>query len=162
MAPLCYVLITIFMGELSPISGVCNLCSKRSFNYFGVLAHDYDVCMWYLQVQRRITHGLPEYSLAELFWRWEYIQENAVFILTHWGRVTHICVGNLAILGSDNGLLPGRRQTIVWNNTGILLIRPSETNFSGILIKIHSFHSRKYFWKYRLENGGHVVSTSMC
>ena len=24
--------------------------------------------------------------------------------LTHWGRVTHICVGNLTIIGSDNGL----------------------------------------------------------
>ena len=26
--------------------------------------------------------------------------------LTHWGRVTHICVGNLTIIGSDNGLSP--------------------------------------------------------
>ena len=32
--------------------------------------------------------------------------------LTHWGRVTHICVGKL-ILGSDNGLSPGRRQAII-------------------------------------------------
>ena len=32
--------------------------------------------------------------------------------LTHWGRVTHICVGNLTIIGSDNGLSPGRRQAI--------------------------------------------------
>ena len=23
-------------------------------------------------------------------------------LLTHWGRVTHICVGNLTIIGSDN------------------------------------------------------------
>ena len=28
--------------------------------------------------------------------------------LTHWGRVTHICVGNLTIIVSDNGLSPGR------------------------------------------------------
>ena len=34
-------------------------------------------------------------------------------LLTHWGRVTHICVGNLAIIGSDNGLSPGRRQAII-------------------------------------------------
>ena len=34
--------------------------------------------------------------------------------LTHWGRVTHICVGNLTIIGSDNGLPPGRRQAITW------------------------------------------------
>ena len=30
--------------------------------------------------------------------------------LTHWGRVTHICVGNLTTVCSDNGLSPGRRQ----------------------------------------------------
>ena len=24
-------------------------------------------------------------------------------LLTHWGRVMHICVGNLTIIGSDNG-----------------------------------------------------------
>ena len=29
--------------------------------------------------------------------------------LTHWGRATHICVGKLTIIGSDNGLSPGRR-----------------------------------------------------
>ena len=34
-------------------------------------------------------------------------------LLTHWSRVTHICVGNLAIIGSDNGLSPGRRQAII-------------------------------------------------
>ena len=33
--------------------------------------------------------------------------------LTHWGRVTHICVSKLAIIGSDNGLSPGRRQAII-------------------------------------------------
>ena len=36
--------------------------------------------------------------------------------LTHWGRVTHICVGNLTIIGPDNGLSPGRRQAIIWSN----------------------------------------------
>ena len=34
-------------------------------------------------------------------------------ILTHWGRVTHIYVSKLFILGSDNGLSPGRRQAII-------------------------------------------------
>ena len=38
--------------------------------------------------------------------------------LTHWGRVTHICVGNLTIIGPDNGLSPGRRQAIIWSNAG--------------------------------------------
>ena len=46
--------------------------------------------------------------------------------LTHWGRVTHICVDNLTIIGSDNGLLPGRRQAIILINAGILLIRSGD------------------------------------
>ena len=29
-------------------------------------------------------------------------------VLTHWGRVTHICVSKLTSIGSDNDLLPGR------------------------------------------------------
>ena len=29
---------------------------------------------------------------------------------THWSRVTHICVSKLTIIGSDNGLSPGRRS----------------------------------------------------
>ena len=33
--------------------------------------------------------------------------------LTDWGRVTHICVRKLTIIGSDNGLSPGRRQAII-------------------------------------------------
>ena len=71
--------------------------------------------------------------------------------LTHWGRVTHICVGKLTIIGSDNGLSPGRRQAIICTNGGILLIRPLGTNFSEILIGIQTFsfkkmHLRKRGW----------------
>ena len=63
--------------------------------------------------------------------------------LTHWGRVTHICVGKLTIIGSDNGLSPERRQTIIWTNAGILLIGPLGTNFSEILIVIQTFSLKK-------------------
>ena len=38
--------------------------------------------------------------------------------LTHWGRVTHKGVSNLTIIGSDNGLLPGGHQAIIWTNAG--------------------------------------------
>ena len=48
--------------------------------------------------------------------------------------MTHICVGKLTIIGSDNGLLPDRRQAIIWNNAGILSIGPLGTNLSEILI----------------------------
>ena len=42
--------------------------------------------------------------------------------LTHLNRVTHICVSKLTIIGSDNGLSPGRRQAIIWTNVGILFL----------------------------------------
>ena len=90
------------------------------------------------------------------------IEEAYFDTLTHWGRVTHICVGNLTIIGSDNGLSPGRRQAIIWANAGILLIGPLGTNLSEILVKIYIFSFRKCIWKCRLENGGHLVSASMC
>ena len=67
--------------------------------------------------------------------------------LTHWSRVTHICVGKLTIIGSDNGLSPGRRQGIIWTNAGILLIGPLATNFSQILIEIHIFSFKKMYLK---------------
>ena len=63
--------------------------------------------------------------------------------LTHWGRVTHICVSKLTIIGSDNGLSPGRRQAIIWTNAGLLLIGPLGTNFSEILIGISTFSFKK-------------------
>ena len=53
-------------------------------------------------------------------------------ILTHWGRATHICVGDKTIIGSDNGLSPGRRQAIICTNGGVLLIGTLGTNFSEI------------------------------
>ena len=68
-------------------------------------------------------------------------------VLAHWGRVTHICVDELTIICSDNGLSPGRRQAITWTNYGLLLIRPLGTNFSEILIEIPIFSFQKIHLK---------------
>ena len=67
------------------------------------------------------------------------------FDLTHSGRVTHICVGNLTVISSDNGLSPGRRQC--WTNAGILLIGPLGRNLGEILIEIHIFSYKKIHLK---------------
>ena len=64
-------------------------------------------------------------------------------VLTHWGRVTHIGVGKLTIIGSDNGLSPEWRQAIIWTNAWILLIGPLWTNFCEILIEIPTFSLKK-------------------
>ena len=52
------------------------------------------------------------------------IAHSPIFRLTHWGQVTQICAGKLTIIGSDNGLSPGRHQAIIWINDGMLLIGP--------------------------------------
>ena len=68
-------------------------------------------------------------------------------VLTHWGRVKQICVSKLTINGSDNGLLPIQRQTIIWTNAGILLIRTLATNFSETLIQTDTFSFKKMHFK---------------
>ena len=76
-----------------------------------------------------------------------WLQTKAFADLTHWGRATHICVSKLIIIASDNGLSPGRRQAIIWNNAGILSIRLLGTNFSEILIEILTFSFTKMHLK---------------
>ena len=88
-------------------------------------------------------------SVAFKLWRLEFTYLGLVISiwLTHWGRVTHICVSKLTIIGSDNGLSPGRRQAIIWTSAGILLIRPLGTNFNKMLIKILTFSFMKMLLK---------------
>ena len=59
----------------------------------------------------------------------------------------HKCVGNLTIIGLDNGLLPGRCQAIIWTNARILLSGPLGTSFNEILIKICTFSFKKVHLK---------------
>ena len=84
-------------------------------------------------------HGMDEFIQA--------MMQLLHISLTHWGRVTHICVSKLTIIGSDNGLSPGRRQASIWTNAGILLIRPLGTNFNEMLVEILTF----LFMKMRLK-----------
>ena len=77
-------------------------------------------------------------SIVSIWWR-----HHAADTLTHWGRVTHICVSKLTIIGSDNGLSPGRRQAIIWTNAGIFSIGPLGTNFNETSIEIHTSSFKK-------------------
>ena len=51
------------------------------------------------------------------------------------------------IIASVNGLLPGRRQAIVWTNAGIVLIWALGTNFSEPLSEIHTASFKKMHFK---------------
>ena len=88
---------------------------------------------------QEVTIGWLDNGLVRF--RWQTI------ILTHWGRVTHICISKLTIIGSVNGLSPGRRQAIIWTNAGILLIGPLGTNLSEILIEIYTFSFKNVVWE---------------
>ena len=98
------------------------------------------VIAWEIRAQRIITrfqsHTSSSGAKTEGFTLCSYA-------LTHWGQVTHICVSELTISGSDNGLSPGRRQAIIWNNAGLLLIEPLGTNVSEISIGIQTFTFKK-------------------
>ena len=80
------------------------------------------------------------YTLHSNTIHWKCFDSN---FTTVWGRVTHICVSELTIIGSEKGLSPGRRQTIIWNNAGLLSIEPLRTNFSDIWIGIQTFSFKK-------------------
>ena len=83
----------------------------------------------------------PTYKVCEVFPWYPIIS------ITHWGRMTHICVSKLTIIGSDNGLSPERRQANIWINAGILLIGTLGTYFSEISIGIQTFSFKKMHLK---------------
>ena len=110
-------------------------------------------CIYLFMVQYQINYAGKKPKLYEtspciyILRHHEKSESLEGFILTHWGRVTQICVGKLTIIGSDYGLSPGRRQAIIWTNAGILLIGPLGTNFSEILIAIETFSFKKMHLK---------------
>ena len=94
-----------------------------------------------LDIMSRVQYW---YSWVTFIWYYECINwKNGCCISTHCGRVMHICISKQTIIGSDNGLSTGRRQSIIWTNAGILLIGPLGTKFNEILIEIHTFSFKK-------------------
>ena len=63
-------------------------------------------------------------------------------MLTRRGRLAHIYVSKKVVIGSDNGILPERRQAINWTNAGILLIG-SRNSRSKTRNKIHQCLHKK-------------------
>ena len=67
--------------------------------------------------------------------------------ITHWSRVTHICINKLIIIGSNNGLSPVQHRAIIWTNAGLLLNGHTGTISSDISIEIHIFSFKKIHFK---------------
>ena len=107
-----------------------------------------EIISWYEPSPLRFSQTIQTKSKPfECLWKKHFCVITRWPCLTHWGRVTHISVSNTTIIGSDNGLSPGRRQAIIWTNAGILLIGPLGTNFSEILAKIITSPFKKMYLK---------------
>ena len=119
-------------------------------SYIVLLAYRHSLCLNSINIAIWHDHWFHQaYGVCSTLWLSFY--EVTVFTcttnLTHWGRATHICVGKLTTIGSDNGLSPRWRQVIIWTIAGILLIGPLGTNFSEIKIGIQTFSSQKMHLK---------------
>ena len=57
--------------------------------------------------------------------------------------MTHICFSELTPIGSDNSLLPGQHQAIIWTNVELLWMRLQGTYFNEISTKIQTFSFNK-------------------
>ena len=122
------------------------LCVVEILDTYNQSSRDFVDCIWILFHTRRSMKsfcmkkntGYPVKYTFHVF---------PCIVLTHWGRVMHIGVGNLAITDSDNSLSPSWCQAIIWTNAGVLLIWHIGTNFSEISIKIHAFSFKKMYLK---------------
>ena len=83
-------------------------------------------------------------------------------VLNHWGLVMHICICNLTIIASDNGMLPVRRQAIIRTNAGILLSGTLGTNVSEILIQICTFSFKNMHLKMSSGKMATILSWPQC
>ena len=99
---------------------------------------------WGMWLSCHFRCGLSKtYEIALISMAQNFIDDK----LYHWGRVTHTCISKLTIIVSDNVLVPGQQQAIIWTCAGILLIRMLGTNFSKILCEIHTFSMTKMHLK---------------
>ena len=88
--------------------------------------------------QRTISKEITQPPITKICWKTADLKFIKIAkSLTHLGRVTHIYVGNLTVIGSDNGFLPGGPQAIFWPNAWISITGHLETNVSSFIIKIH-------------------------
>ena len=114
----------------------CNMCMQdcpgirtKMWNMYNILPMQVNLPI--LGIRHRIRSDMGIFVNVEIICIYG---ECTLAEVINWCRVTHTCVSKLIIIGSDNGLSPGRRQAIIWTNAGILLIAPLGINFSKVLI----------------------------
>ena len=125
-------------------------------------------CGQWVKVKSRASSASANVStkksiLATIIWI-------SIFII-HWGRVTHICISKLTIIGSDNGLSPGTAPSHYlkqcWNIINWTLRNKCQWNFnrnSYIFIQENVFEN--VIWTFCLGlyvlKSLHVCPTYIC
>ena len=137
-----------------------NILIKKQSNYLGKWFWDYlnlkivtQLGWSYLGIQKIGTNFHTISNVLLYFPRGNWIAPSI------WNHIN--AAADRYVQGTFRCLSPGRRQAIIWPNAGILLIGHWATNLHEIL-NASQFHWRKSISKYRLENGVHFVSASMC
>ena len=110
---------------------------KYCFNF------NYIYCSVYMLLKKCTLHN-KKYFVASV----SNVSCHFVTALTHWDRVTHICVCKLTIIGSDNSLsswtAPSHYQNQCWIIVNWTLTKELQWNFnrnSNILIQENAFES---------------------
>ena len=124
-------------GGRENVPSIPGACTTRNCKYLSrspLLKH------W---IHHSLNHVIDMQKKISKTCLWHLIDD----ILTHWGRLTQICISKLTIIAWDNGLSPGQHQAIISTNAGILSTEPFGTNFNEIVIEIHTFSLKKIYLK---------------
>ena len=100
------------------------------------------LCYFYLCVTK-LYFNPCKYARDINLWDYSIVDRH----LSHWDRVTHICVSKLTIIGLDNNLSPCRHKAIIWTIADIFFIGLLGTNFDDILIEIYTSSLKKIHFK---------------
>ena len=93
-----------------------------NFKIYSTKAHSQFSSMWDTNIVIGLIHKTTFSLPCACRWLSHVldIYVSTAMPVTRWGRLTHICVGTLTIIDSDNGLTaPWRRQAIMWINARI-------------------------------------------
>ena len=101
-------------------------------------------CCYYQLLLMNCCVGLLSVSKCLLFQAY-----NFEWFWTHCGWLKHVCVGNLTIIGSDNGLAPtcSRQLAIIWTKCWNIVNWTLGNKLQGNFYQNKTFSFRKCIWK---------------
>ena len=150
----------VYSANMRPIWGRWAPCWPHEFCYLGVsdfwvlrLVHGANMSKVHGANMRPIwgrwapcwPHEFCYLGISEC-WDWTYIVSGDMPWCINLLRPNNAYVSELIIIGSDNGLLPGRCQNVILINGGMMLIESLEQTSGKSFFEIIHFHWKNVFW----------------